>query len=307
MLGGAGMAAADEKAQAGEPEQSKPNAMLESSRAQVRATTEWLARGVDSWFGNRPFEDGGLVTDGRLSLGLLKRQDQSMDYDVRFNVHLRLPNAEKFAYFFIGRDDKRDIVSDKPATFSDQQRLLRERREDPSFFAGLGLELPKGVDARIGFRGGLKPYAQVRYKASWTLAGGLQIDFRETLFWAKDDRFGSTTALSLAKPLSADLTLRWLGAFTTTQESPKLDASSSLGAYRSFGGQRLLSLEALLNAVQGSGVGPSDYGVQVKWEQPIYREWLLAEVLAGHFWPRPDAAFPRSRAWALGASVKMNF
>jgi len=296
-----------DKAPPADPVPTEPIALLESSRQQVRATTEWMARGVDSWFGNRPFEDGGKVSDGRLSLGLLHRQDQGTDLNVRFNVSLRLPNAEKFAYLFIGRDDQRDVVTDQPTAFSQQQRLIRNRTENESFVAGLGLNLPNSIDARIGFRGGLKPYAQVRYNKSWTSQGGLQTDFRETLFWAKDDRFGLTTALSLEQPLSPTLSLRWLGAFTVTQEAPKADASSVLGAYQSFGGQRLLSLEALLDAVQGSGVGLSDYGVQVKWEQPVYRQWLLAEFLAGHFWPRPDAALPRGRAWALGASLKMSF
>ena len=33
--------------------------VLESTRQSVRSTTEWLARGVDSWFGDKPFAEGG--------------------------------------------------------------------------------------------------------------------------------------------------------------------------------------------------------------------------------------------------------
>jgi len=73
------------------------------------------------------------------------------------------------------------------------------------------------------------------------------------------------------------------------------------------GDQRLLSLEVLFSGVQGSGVAVSDYGLQTKWEQPIHEDWLLGEVLIGHFWPRPDAQSARGRAWALGGSVKMKF
>lgn len=283
------------------------NELLESTRSSVRSTTERLARGVDSWFGSRPFEDGGKVSDGRLSLSVLHRQDQGAEYDVRFNVHLRLPNVEKFAFVFIGRDDARDIVTDTPEAFSRQQRLLRDRTEAPSMVAGLGLSLPNSVDLRIGFRGGLKPYAQVRYIKSWTLPTDTVVDFRETLFWARDDRFGSTTSLSLDHPLSNSLALRWLSAATITQALPKFEWSSSLGAYQSMGEQRLLSFEALIHGTQGSGVGISDYGVQLKWERPVYRSWMLVEILGGHFWPRPDAASARGRAWAVGAAFKMRF
>jgi hypothetical protein len=82
-----------------------------------------------------------------------------------------------------------------------------------------------------------------------------------------------------------------------------------LGAYHSLGGQRLLSLEVLANGTgtQGTGVGLSDRGLLAKWEQPIYRNWLLCEIVGGHFWTRPDAASERGGVWALGTTLKMRF
>ncbi len=290
-----------------EPAPSDTNQLAESTRRSVRSATVWLARGVDSWFGDQPFEDGGEISNGQISLSLLKRQGESLDTALRFNVHLRLPNAEKFSYVFLGRDDPRDVVTDKPAEFSRQQRITRDRSEPPSFVAGLGLNLPNSVALRLGFRGGLKPFAQARYTRTWVLPSGTAADFRETVFWARDDRFGSTTALSLEHALSSSLALRWLGSATITQAAPKFAMSSTLGAYQSFADQRLLSWELLMDGTQGAGVGLSDYGTQLKWQQPVYRDWLLIEVLGGQFWPRPDAASPRTRAWAVGSSLKMRF
>ena len=287
--------------------EAEPNELAESARHAVRAATEWVARGVDGWFGNQPFEDGGQISNGHISLALLQRQGEPINTAVRFNVHLRLPNVEKFTYVFLGRDDLRDVITDKPAEFSRQQRVTRDRGEPPAFVAGLGLNLPNSVDLRLGLRGGLKPYAQARYMRAWVWPSGTSADFRETVFWAQDDRFGSTTVMSLEHALSPALAVRWLAAATITQEARKFEISSSLGAYQSFGGQRLLSFEVLMDGKQGSGVGLSDYGGQVKWQQPVYRDWLLAEILGGHFWPRADAASPRTRAWAVGSSLKMRF
>ena len=59
--------------------------------------------------------------------------------------------------------------------------------------------------------------------------------------------------------------------------------------------------------MQGSGVGVSEYGVQVRWEQPIHRTWLLGEIGVGHFWPRSNALSNRGRAWGVGANLKMKF
>ena len=281
--------------------------LAESARRTVRSSAEWLARGVDSWFGNRPFSEGGDVTDGRLSLAWVTRQHETPDFSMRFNARFRLPNIEKRTYLFLGRDDQRDVVTDKPDAFSRQQRLLRENTADRSFFAGLGMRLRESVDFRLGLRGGLKPYAQARYWQLWQLGGADLVDFRETLFWTAGDQVGSTTVLSYEHAFSSTLAGRWLNAATITQRSKNFEWSSSLGVYKALGDQRLLSLEALFSGVQGSGVGVSDYGLQTKWEQPIHKDWLLGEILVGHFWPRADALSARGRAWALGTSVKMKF
>lgn len=287
--------------------QEAPRTMLESTRASVRSTAEWLARGVDSWFGDKPFEDGGEVKDGRLSLSVLERQDEPTDVNLRFKARFRLPNVEEKAYVFIGRDNERELVTDKPDAFTRRQRLLSESSADRSFFAGLGLMLRDSLDVRLGVRGGLKPYAQARYRKPWELGEADLVEFRETVFWTIDDHFGSTTALSYEHAFSPILAARWLNAATITQRAPKFEWSSSIGAYRSFGEQRLLSLELLASGTQDSGVRVSDAGVQVKWEQPVHEDWLIGELIVGHFWPRKEATSERGRAWALGAGLRMHF
>lgn len=280
---------------------------VESARRSVRSAAVWLASGVDSWFGDKPFKEGGTVSDGQLSISVLKRQDSGVDFKARFNASFRLPNVENRTYFFIGRDDPRDLITDKPAAFSRQQRLLTETAADTSFFAGLGRPFGDKVDFRLGFRGGLKPYAQTRYRRPWMLGPADEIEFRETLFWSVNDHFGSTTALSYQHAFSPTLAGRWLSAATVTQADSKFEWHSILGAHQSLGHQRLLSLELLANGKQGSGVAFTDYGVQTRWEQPVHKDWLLGELIIGHFWPRPDAMSPRGRAWAVGAGLKMRF
>ncbi len=291
------------------PAESPPQPLIESTRTQARALSERIARRVDSWFGDIPFEDGGRVTQGRLSLGVFHRRDQGSDVDLRFTARFRLPNIEKSAYLFVGRDDPRNVVKDTPQPQSSKQQLLVSRPEDRSFLGGLGLSRGDEFSARIGLSAHLQPFVQVRYDKPWQLAPGHVLGFRETLFWSRDDGFGSTTALSYEHELQAPWTLRWLSAATVTQETRNLEWSSTLGAHRDFGGQRHLALELLFSGTgtRGTGLGMSDRGVLVKWEQPLYRDWLLGELVAGHFWLRPTAQAPRGQAWALGASLKMHF
>ena len=94
---------------------------------------------------------------------------------------------------------------------------------------------------------------------------------------------------------------------TVTQVDPNVEWSGSLGAYWSMGQQRLLSLEILASSKQNTGLAFTDYGVQVRWEQPVDHNRLMGEIIVGHFWPQSVDASARSRAWAFGAGVKMNF
>ena len=283
-------------------------AVLAAARRNAQAGAEWLARGVDSWFGNKPFEDGGAVTHGRLSLVAFKRQDQKMDVDLRFSARYRLPNVEQQAYLFIGRDDAREVQRDTPDGLSDPLRLQTGGgRTQRTLLAGLGLTLQDRLDFRVGLGRRLKPYAQARYVVPWELAAGHALDFRQTLFWTREDRVGLTTALSLDATLSRTLALRWLNASTTTQQAQATQWSSSLGLYAQVSGRHQLSVEALFSGTsqRGPGVIVSDRGLLAKWEQPLHQSWLLGELMVGHFWPLRDAAGPRQQAWAVGAALKM--
>jgi hypothetical protein len=268
-----------------------------------------VARTVDGWFGDRPFEDGGKVSEGRMSLSLFKRRDRQPDFNVRFNARFELPNLREQTYLFIGRDDQNDVLQDTPDARRVQQNLQLERTTEPSVLAGLGISLPHGMEARVGFSGGLNLYAQLRYDHPWQLAEGHVLGLRETVFWTRSRRLGSTTTLSYDLTLSPLLLLRWVNAATITQSTRNIEWTSSLAGYHVMGRQRLLTLEALASGsgTRGTGVGESDYGLLVKWEQPVYGDWVQCEGVAGHFWPRPEAGLPRGRAWALGLNLKMQF
>jgi hypothetical protein len=279
-----------------------------SARASLRSATEWLARGVDSWFGDHPFEDGGSVRNARFDLRLLLRESRSPDLGVRFNASFRLPNIERRStLFFLGRDNPREVVTDQPDALSREQHLRREDTRNDAFFAGLGVQAGGGFDFRVGLRGGPKPYAQIRYRHEWQIGPDDAIDFRETVFWTRDDRVGSTTALSYEHDFSPMLVGRWLNAATITQRSERFEWSSNLGLYRSFGNQRLLSTEALFRGREGGGVHIEEYGLQLSWEQPLHDDWLLGEISVGHFREREDATDPRRGLWALGLNLKIRF
>jgi hypothetical protein len=281
--------------------------ILDTTRRTLRFTTEWLARAVDGNFGDKSFDQGGKVSDGRIDLIVHKRQRQVREFDRRFNARFRLPNLERRVHVFIGNDDERDVVTDNPQAFSQQQRLTESRPVDRSFFAGLKVPFLESFEFRVGVRSPIKPFVQASYDRTWSLSEADAIGFRETLFWTVADRFGSTTVGSYSHALSPTVAVRWLNAATITEVTRRFEWNSLVGTYKSFGAERVLALEALLSGAQGTGVGVAEYGLQVRWEQPLYRNWLLGEVGVGHFWPRRDVLSERERVWGLAAALKLKF
>jgi hypothetical protein len=272
----------------------------------TRSSVEWLARGLDSWFGDKPFERDA-VRNGLLGLRTSWREDDGFDYGLRFRVRLYLPNLREKTYLFIGRDDQREVVTDTPESLSRQQQLQPVDRDDLSLFAGVGKQLADNIQLRAGIRGGFKLYAQARYEKSWAITDRDRLHFRETLFWTSDDRFGSTTVFSANHAYSPTLTLGWLSSGTISQETDGFEWSSSVGLYKSFGSLTSLATEVLLNGETGSDVVVGEYGLRVTWRQPVYRDWLLGEFIIGHFWDRDDAQSPRVPVWAFGVAVEMHF
>lgn len=288
-------------------EGSETDQAIASARRTVRATAEWLASGVDSWFGDKPFSAGGRVSEGRLDISAIQRQRESVDIKVRFNGRFRLPNLEQRTYLFVGRDNPREVISDKPGSFSRQQQLLTETNADRATFGGIGRLLSESVDLRLGLRGGLKPYVQARYRRPWTLGPADDIELRQTLFWSPDSHLGTTTAFSWQHAFTPALAGRWLNAATVTQTDTRTEWHSNLGAYLSLAQQRLAALELLATGRLRGDVAVTDYGLQLRWEQPLHDSGLLGEVIVGSFWPRADAGVVRRQAWAAGGGLKLRF
>jgi hypothetical protein len=282
--------------------------ILEESRKEVREATEWAARRVDSWFGNIPFEEGGKISKGRIRLRTIWREHDEVDVNLRFRVRMTLPNLQDKAHVFIGSENERDLVRGRPDTVTEQQRLLREnKQDDDTFFAGIGLNLLDLLSFSVGLRDLHKPYVKVRYIYTWQIDARNELEFTETGFWALDDGFGATTSVDYEHAFSPVLSLRWLNSGTVSEEDDGLDWFSSLGLYRRFGELSLLSGELIADGETGNEVDIEEYGVLVKWRQPLYRDWLFVEFSTGHYWVREKLADDREGKWALGVGVQMNF
>ena len=281
--------------------------VLTAARTGLHGSAYWLVENVDGWFGERPFEEGGRVS-GSLRVRGLYREDDGFSNDVRYRLRVQMPNVSETAYIFLGRDNEEELVRDESGTFARSQLLLPESgSDDQTFFAGIGYLLRDNLDLRLGVRSGYKLFAQARYRKIWWLTDDANLEFRQTLFLAVDQGLGTTSALDYAYALTPRTAFRWRNSVTLSTETDGAGWSTSLGLFQAFGRERKLSLEVLAGGETDAPVPTREYGVRSIWSQPVYRDWVVGELILGHFWPREDDDLERDRTWAAGLGVEMQF
>jgi hypothetical protein len=280
---------------------------LTATREVLYDSAYWLVENVDSWFGDKPFEEEGRVS-GAVRVRLLYREDDGYSTDSRFKLRVKMPNLSERAYVFIGRDNEQELVTDQSGAFTREQLLLPESRSnDQTFFVGLGYAVRDNLDFRAGVRGGYKLYTQARYRKAWWLTEASNVDYRQTVFLAVDDGLGTTTSLDYAYAFNPRTAFRWQNSGTFGTETDGIAWSTSLGLFRRVGGHRELSVEALANGETDDRIDTREYGVRGIWRRPIHQDWVVGELILGHFWPREDDDPERQRSWAVGIGVELMF
>jgi hypothetical protein len=281
--------------------------MLAATRQALYGSTYWLVKNVDSWFGDMPFEEGGRVS-GSVRLRVLYRQDDGFDNDSRFRIRVRMPNVSEFGYVFLGRDNEQEVIRDEDEAFRvDRSAQTDSRTEDQAFFVGVGRMLRENLDLRLGVRSGYKPYAQARYGKTLWLSYFSNIAYRQTVFLAVEDGFGTNVGLNYAHELNSHTAVRWRNSATIGTETNGVEWSTSLGLFRSLGRDRAISFEFLADGDTDGSVLVEEYGLRSIYATPIYRDWIIGELIGGYFWPREDDEAARDQTVSLGLGVELRF
>jgi len=282
-------------------------AALAATRRGLYDSAYWLVKNVDGWFGDKPFEEGGRVA-GAVRLRVRYREDDGFDSDSRYRVRVRMPNVSEYGYIFIARDNEEEVIRDEDEAFRvDRSAQTDSRTEDQAFFVGIGRMVRENVDLRLGVRGGYKLFAQARYRKAWWLTDLSNIEYRQTLFLAVDDGLGTTVGLNYAQTLNPETALRWRNSATIGTETDDVEWATSLGLFRTLGRDRQISFELLADGDTKGSVLVEEYGLRAIYSQPIYRNWIIGELIGGYLWPREDDEPRRDRTGAVGLSVELRF
>ncbi|SIT72141.1 hypothetical protein SAMN05216526_1581 [Ectothiorhodosinus mongolicus] len=277
--------------------------LLDSTQDQLSRSALWLARNVNSWFGDQPFDEGGRVS-GSVSPGISWREDDGSNASLRFSLSARLPNVD----LFFGRETEDDFITDRPDSLREQQSA-RGVAEDSQrrFFGGIGKALNDQVSFRIGVRSGLNVYAQARYETAWEPTESTYISFAETFFVDADRGLGATTTVNLGYLATDRIALRSRNSTTVSRKKDGWDWITASGPIKNLGRDRDLWLDALAFGNTREKVTLREYALIAGYRQPVYKDWVIGEVQVGHYWPQKDEDPSRQTAWGLNANLQMRF
>lgn len=276
--------------------------ILERTQDQLERSALWLARNVNSWFGDTPFEEGGRV-NGSVMLGVNAREDESFENRIRFRLNARLPNVE----VFFGQDDDEDLVTDQQEPFRQDHSLSRDDSRNNRFFAGVGRVFSDTFSFRVGIRGVTRPYAQMRYRETWQPTSRSSVTLAETVFMDSSKGLGSTTSLNMGHLMTRTVAVRWRNTVTGATKQDGWSWSTAAGPIRYLGQDRDLWLDMFAKGNTDNDVNVREYGMMLGHRRPVYKDWVIGEVGVGHIWPRDEDDDSRRSAWAGNASVRLHF
>jgi hypothetical protein len=285
---------------------------------------DWLQRKVsrtvcgsalwfDGLFGESDVYQERDVSYGRIFLGLWWDERDGIDFKFRFRVRMALPQLEKRANLFLGRDDVDNFLSDQndsaeglPGSFTDS--------EEEEWLFGVGFAPVRGRRSRLSIEPGLRlkipldPYVKVHYRYNlFVEPRRTQVRFRETLFWRKSDGSGFTSRVDVEYMLSQRFLTRLSASGTVGESRRGVDWYSGLRLYHYLGSGRALAYLVEVFGETRKEVPIEDYGVRVTYRQSILRRWLFAELSGGLNWPRRTLAETREINPGLGIGFEMQY
>ena len=284
----------------------------EQSQDVLRSWSCHTFRWFDGLFGDSQDFDESAV-NGMVTAGGEYTEYEGLDPKLRFRVRSQLPNMSTRWDLILGRVDEESEVSDTTG----QDKIFYnpgvvDRGEDAEWLLGLGhrgQESKSGWDYSLGVRLGLppNPYGKLQYYFNHDFSERTDLRFRQTLFWRRDQGFGTTSRGDLAFAIDARNVLRWEGIATAHDETEGTGWYFGQTWYHLFGVSSAISLRAFALGETNAPVELQDIGFDLTWRRPFTREWLFLSVGPSVRWPRELEEEERDLSLGFHVWLEMEF
>ncbi len=286
---------------------------LDKTRANTFTGMCKTVRWFDHLFGDEhEFNDEGF--GGKVRIGFKHSERDGFNERLRLRIKSKLPNVSSRLNAFIGRVDEDAYISNSKRGHSDDIVVseLKKQNQDDEWLIGLGYSNPKslkkGFDYSLGMKisSGLNPYTKIRYHYNFTMPQGHYSQASQTLFWRRDDGYGTTTNLDYFYELAENDLLKLAGSLTHTQHDEQWEGYVSATWFHRLARERGISAKAYIHTEEKNKASKvPDYGVSLSYRRPIFREWLYLETGINYQWYIDDIGMPREGSFGVGLQFEM--
>ncbi|MEM1202126.1 MAG: hypothetical protein AAGN66_02735 [Acidobacteriota bacterium] len=291
----------------------KPEVWLDRMRAAVYRSVCASAFWFDSFFGEQRFDQEVDNTFGRLVMELSHDERDGIDGRLRLKAKIALPRLENRWNAFAGRFDEEEFVTGTETTYGSVPAPFAA--SDQSWLLGLGYNPLRRARSRLDVDAGIKldfpsnPFVRARYRHDVVLDETRALRLRQTVFWRRDRRFGTTSQGDLDIILSARRLLRWSASATITQESDGVDWVQRWTLYQALGdsNRRAIAYQAEILGESDRPVPVERYGLRALYRQRYLRDWLYLTARTGVSWPREELDEARRGSIEVGFGFEMLF
>jgi hypothetical protein len=228
---------------------------------------------------------------GEVFVGGSWGQQQDFDKVLRFRAHFNLPGVRNRWHAFVGRVDRNEFVTESAHELHPLP-LAFDRNLQNSVLLGLGYEEPMkkhgAFDADVGVPIDLPidPYAKTSYRIGLPLGESDLVRLRETVFWQKSERFGTTTRVDWDHVLGDNNLVRWTASTTRSQAIESWRWYTTLTWYQMFNPKQAMAYELGAHRNDTSlSTKVEDYSFTGIYRHNFWRTWLWLETRVGIDWP----------------------
>lgn len=287
-------------------EEERPESWLDRSHSYISERLCEPAAWFDGFFGDaRSFEETPVGTFIRVRNSLQWDEDSGWGHGLRVRASILLPRvSDRFRLLVSRDDDLSGEIRDEPALGDGSDRTRLGLRFIASERSRSQLDFDGSI--RVG-SGGLNPELRSRYRYVYGLTDRTLLRATQSVFWQREDGFGTTSRLDWEWLQSRDGLLRWTGQGTVSEGSDGVDWRSAVIAFRQLDTRSALRGEVGVFGYTRPSFEVEEYFVALRYRRQFFRRWLYYELQPEHAWPLDEATGNRRSDWRFSLTLEVQF
>jgi hypothetical protein len=287
-------------------DEDRPESWLDRSHSYLSQRLCEPAAWFDGFFGDpRSFEETPVGTFVRLRSSLQWDETKGWGVGMRVRASVLLPRVSERVRLLVTRDeDVSGDFRDGPAVDDSDDRTRLGLRFIASEQARSQLDFDGTVRASSS---GLNPRVRGRYRYVQGLTPRTLGRATQTVFWERDDGFGTTSRLDWEWLPDRDRLVRWTGQGTVSQESDGVDWRTSVTAFRQMSRRTAIRSEVGAFGFTSPSFETEEYFVAFRYRRQFLRNWLFYELQPEHAWPLDLDTGNRRADWRFTLTLEVQF